>query len=526
MAQRTQFVAVRSGFSAQQRKRRYSKRLAIEALEMRQMMSVAPLWASAIPTPSGAAADAYEADNTFATAKTIAVNGDAQSHSLHNGRDRDFVRFTLSGTTHNVVIETDGVSGDTQLRLYDASGRQIAYNDDGGNGLFSRIAVGSLPAGTYYARVNDYGWDGTIDAYTIQITAQVSPAIANYMLTEHFGGRVWDADKSVWNTEDDYMCWAGAAANVLQWTGWGDVAGMGTADQIFAYFQEHWTDLGGNAYYGWDWWFDGTNDRQGDPDPRWSQVDVPGGGFFPGLNLLDYLWWESDDANAMFAIEAFLRDGRGVGLSIGNDTLQSGHALTCWGFSYDSNDPEDYRGIWVTDSDDNEYRPAEDRLCYYEVVRTVTDSGVRWYLRDSAGITDWYLSEVAGLAQRDSALASVAGAAVEQPAASTGSGEAAEDAQLRCGVSDQLRTASASSDSGSRQKEAWDLVLAEPDWSPTAGERTSRPVARHEPPALGSAPDDSRLNGTIPSPAHWMTQPQKALAGLVDLAFEESGWMA
>ena len=58
--------------------------------------------------------------------------------------------------------------------------------------------------------------------------------------------------------EDDLMCWAAAASNVLEWTGWGVVGGMTNTDEMFQHFQDHWTDLGGSSEYAWNWWFDGT----------------------------------------------------------------------------------------------------------------------------------------------------------------------------------------------------------------------------------------------------------------------------
>jgi hypothetical protein len=39
-----------------------------------------------------------------------------------------------------------------------------------------------------------------------------------YLLHEHWGGMWSDAEKSSINTEDDLMCWAAAASNILSWT--------------------------------------------------------------------------------------------------------------------------------------------------------------------------------------------------------------------------------------------------------------------------------------------------------------------
>ena len=38
---------------------------------------------------------------------------------------------------------------------------------------------------------------------------------------------------------------------------------MTNTDEMFEYIQDHWTDEGSLMEFGWDWWFDGTNDNQG-----------------------------------------------------------------------------------------------------------------------------------------------------------------------------------------------------------------------------------------------------------------------
>ena len=142
--------------------------LAIESLENRELMH--GLAAATV------AADAYETDNTAARARTISTSGTAQTHSIHRGSDVDWVKFTLSQKS-NVVIETNGASGDTEMRLYgrNSSTRLMEYDDDDGNGLFSRIersGTAALDAGTYYVRVNEYGGNGTIGQYTISVRTQ------------------------------------------------------------------------------------------------------------------------------------------------------------------------------------------------------------------------------------------------------------------------------------------------------------------------------------------------------------------
>ena len=212
---------------------------------------------------------------------------------------------------------------------------------------------------------------------------------SSYFIYSDWGGTWHDAEKSPTNTEDDLMCWAAAASNVLAWTGWGLVGGMTNADEMFAHFQDHWTDEGGNPYFGWDWWFDGTNDTQG--VSGWSQEDVDGGGgFYPTLTYTDYVLFTSADATALSAIDYLLHNGYGSTLSLTSSTV--GHSITVWGYDYDGQG--NYTGIWVTDSDDDKYDSTpEDELRYYDVLY----SGGRWYLQDYYGYNDIYISEVIGL---------------------------------------------------------------------------------------------------------------------------------
>jgi hypothetical protein len=226
------------------------------------------------------------------------------------------------------------------------------------------------------------------------LVAVANPSYAlTYSVLDNWGGTYADAEKSPVNSEDDYMCWAAAASNILAWSGWANVAGQdfSSADAVFAYFQDHWTDEGGNAYYGWDWWFDGTNDSPG--DAGWSQVDVAGGGFWKNYDFNDYNVYTTVDQQAMEAMDSYLHDGYGVVLGITNDS--GGHAITAWGYEYDQYG--DYLGIYVTDSDDSKGEEgAGDVLAYYDVYY----KGKKWYLQDFYG-TDgkWYISEVGALAQ-------------------------------------------------------------------------------------------------------------------------------
>jgi len=233
-----------------------------------------------------------------------------------------------------------------------------------------------------------FGFDGSPGP-----TGDATPTGTSYLLTDHYGGTWHDAEKNSVNTEDDLMCWAAQASNLLTWTRWGNVAGMTNTDEVFVYFQDHWTDEGGNSYFGLDWWFDGTNDMQGEPD--WSQVDVPGGGFYLDRDIADYRHWSSDDPSALATVDTYIRNGWATGLSIAGP---GGHAITSWGFNFDETKTgtDYYVGLWLTDSDDDKSGspPRPDRLRYYEVSY---NTGA-WYLQDYYGSNSWYISEVIGLA--------------------------------------------------------------------------------------------------------------------------------
>ena len=116
-----------------------------------------------------AATDLFESDNSVQTATVIATDGVAQTHSLHNGADVDWYKFTL--TTQSLVnLETDGiVGGDTVMNLYDGTGtRLLASNNDSLTSRYSRLSQ-TLGPGTYYVLISEFGMDAAIGRYTMRI---------------------------------------------------------------------------------------------------------------------------------------------------------------------------------------------------------------------------------------------------------------------------------------------------------------------------------------------------------------------
>jgi len=219
----------------------------------------------------------------------------------------------------------------------------------------------------------------------LELTAD-TPTGSTYMLYDHHGGWWCDAEKTDDNTDDDLMCWASAASNVLEWTGWGSVSGMWNTDQMFQYSLNYWDDRTGWPTSAWKWWFDGT------------LADVAGGGnFWSGYTWTDYLHEEIDPALALQAIDNYLHAGYGVAIGI----WDGGHVITCWGFQYDSSfdkatHPGDYYlGVWVTDSDDDKWwvGPAVDAPNSLRYL-PVDWNGTHWKL--VGGYGGWHISGICG----------------------------------------------------------------------------------------------------------------------------------
>ena len=115
--------------------------------------------------------DQWEPDDDYTQANQITM-GAPQYHSiLDGGADEDWTWFSLPSQTA-VVIETAGVSGDTEIYLFteaNVPSTYSAHDDDGGIGTFSRISE-SLSSGKYYLMVREYGQNQEIDSYQLMIT--------------------------------------------------------------------------------------------------------------------------------------------------------------------------------------------------------------------------------------------------------------------------------------------------------------------------------------------------------------------
>lgn len=222
-------------------------------------------------------------------------------------------------------------------------------------------------------------------AFVMGITGLAASSFQNQVYTNP---AVIDAEKNS-SSADDSMCWAATASNMLTWTWWGEV-GLGASaaaalangeDTVFEYFKNNFitgdNGGGGHQWYGAEWFFDGSYYPA---DAGWTGWDMPkdGTGNKTGFALNPYMELiQSGGTDALSSIADALRDGHAVGLSfdsyasLGDEARTGGHAITCWGYTYDSSKAKGstdyYTGLIVTDSDNSEGsysngRDAEDSL--------------------------------------------------------------------------------------------------------------------------------------------------------------------
>jgi len=89
--------------------------------------------------------------------------GDSFSGTLQTVGDDDWVAVQLeAGTSYEINLFGAGAGAlfDPYLRLYDANGVQVAFNDDGGSGYNCRITYSPTTTETYFISARSYGDSG------------------------------------------------------------------------------------------------------------------------------------------------------------------------------------------------------------------------------------------------------------------------------------------------------------------------------------------------------------------------------
>ena len=134
------------------------------------------------------------------TATTIRLSSTGRGFAygnLETNRDTDVFKFRVTGTSRTTInVGQSNSSVDTFLRLYDANGRLIETDDDGGLGTNSRITR-TLRTGTYYIRVSSYA-SRTSGRYSVSVvTTPSTPANDSDESIRFSGsGRAFDSDRT------------------------------------------------------------------------------------------------------------------------------------------------------------------------------------------------------------------------------------------------------------------------------------------------------------------------------------------
>ena len=136
------------------------------------------------------AADAYEDDNTYTSARPIETGGAWQIHNIHTEEDQDWVWFTaLPSITYTLATTNTGGHADTVLYLYENDGTTlIASNDDDpDNWPASHLEWRAPAGGAYYVKVDH--WDpwayGCTTEYGLSITPGPPLASSAWPMYQH-----------------------------------------------------------------------------------------------------------------------------------------------------------------------------------------------------------------------------------------------------------------------------------------------------------------------------------------------------
>ncbi|MEG1070326.1 MAG: PEP-CTERM sorting domain-containing protein [Akkermansia sp.] len=198
----------------------------------------------------------------------------------------------------------------------------------------------------------------------------------------------YDSNKT--GNDDNGLCWAAAASNVLQWwqdqgtyipngTPNGTVEGKPHQTVIFDSFKENWKNVGNGAENGFRWYLGGNPLNPNLVDNALKNKDS-GKYWEQYINSIGYntsTWYQdfpavtmgySFDPNFDFAatfvptmINLF-NSGAGITLGLAPTFPAAGHEITLWGLTYDENNI--LTSLYYTDSDDGKDLLIESKVSF------------------------------------------------------------------------------------------------------------------------------------------------------------------
>ena len=124
---------------------------------------------SALGPWSGVTVNESEPNDGSGTADAVAVGDDYAGSIDLSGLDTDYAAFvvTAGDSIQAATVDVSGL-GDTQLTLYDTDGvTQLAFDDDSGPVLLSKLTYTFTATGTYYLKVGSYATN--VGAYSMEL---------------------------------------------------------------------------------------------------------------------------------------------------------------------------------------------------------------------------------------------------------------------------------------------------------------------------------------------------------------------
>ncbi len=153
--------------------------------------------------------DMYEPDDTMEQAQWFTVDGLPQTHGFHICQDVDFVKFeATAGTRYMIQTLRLGRWYDTMLFLYDATGTELAMDDDSGPGWASSIVWTAPADGVYYVKVIEYPYDcNPLSPWFDCSSGSYDLAIRSLGLHVYKSLKDWSAGEATWQRASASEAW-------------------------------------------------------------------------------------------------------------------------------------------------------------------------------------------------------------------------------------------------------------------------------------------------------------------------------
>lgn len=299
---------------------------------------------------------------------------------------------TINDVLANLTFEA-AKSGESHLDITVSDGQTEIT---GSYSFFSAWETNVNTSGTEYMRIigaDDFDYKFTAPSAGWGDSGMLS--FSNALIVD--AEKMQEAAAGATPTHDDGMCWAAQASNLLAWSGWAQqsslavVEGPTAEDTVFQAFKDSFLygeTEGGEGQAGFQWFFDGTYPEDVDDHDGDADADMPkeGTGNYLKLDAEDFVYAVTLTGEDPSLLPLFLETAFDLGIGVAvdliwyEDTLFTdgeevgGHAITCWGYTYDSSYGDASRdifysgyitGLIVSDSDDNRMTPpdqAPDRL--------------------------------------------------------------------------------------------------------------------------------------------------------------------